>query len=574
MLDRRFVELLGNARTVGLTAFLLSIPIGIVAALTATHDAFASLEELLAWLAIGVLGQLAMGAALLVGNLVLVRRDFGKQGTRVATIVVAVGGGAARGIAIALLPAIWNLSTVTSIPVRIVSSAIIFGLWLVMIGAALGANDRYRAELDALVDELALHELQLRAADAEQSTLQRSRAAARIAESTEPIASVLEAAGGSVDHARTARLVQNAIEERLRPLSHQFWFDRAPVIETPRSATEFAGRVLSTPIPWRRALPLMTALLVVNSVVRWGLPTGFAAGVVGSTSVALIVLTFTRLGRFHRLPWNGAMYVLLLLVPAPAGVATVEALSGQDQVASVNVLLAVGVPIALLIGAAANTLVVDRQATLRGLRERIAEPVWDAHLGELHRRRVESDAASFLHNSVQSRLAAASLQLELASRQGDEARAADALHQARATLEMAAAAHSTPIGSPPRERLDELAVAWEGIAEVTIESPDVLEPESAWRMAVEAVEECVANAVRHGHASRVSVLCRQNATAIEIDVDDDGFGLTGAEGAGLGSVWMSQVTEGQWSRTGSGIGSRVALSIPIAAAAAVGSHDG
>ena len=330
MLDRRFVELLGNARTIGLTAFLLSIPIGLVAALTATHDPFASLELLLAWLAIGVLGQLALGVALLLGNFVLVRRDFGKQGTRLATILVAIGGGATRGIAIALLPEVWNLPTVTSVPVRIVSSAIIFGLWLLLIGAALGANDRYRAELDVLVDELALHELQLRMIDDEQSTLQRSRAAARIAESTAPIARVLEATGGAHDHARTARLVQSAIEERLRPLSHEFWFDRAPVIETPRSSGEFVSRVLSTPVPWKRALPLMSALLIGNSLVRWGWPVGFAGGLVGSACVALIVLTFTRLGRTHRLRWNSAMYVLLLLVPASAGVAVVEA---QAQVA-------------------------------------------------------------------------------------------------------------------------------------------------------------------------------------------------------------------------------------------------
>ena len=571
MLDRRFVELLGNARTIGLTAFLLSIPIGLVAALTATHDAFASLEVLLAWLAIGVLGQLALGVALLLGNFVLVRRDFGKQGTRLATILVAIGGGATRGIAIALLPEVWNLPTVTSVPVRIVSSAIIFGLWLVIIGAALGANDRYRAELDALVDELALHELQLRMIDDEQSTLQRSRAAARIAESTAPIARVLEATGGAHDHARTARLVQSAIEERLRPLSHEFWFDRAPVIETPRSSGEFVSRVLSTPVPWKRALPLMSALLIGNSLVRWGWPVGFAGGLAGSACVALIVLTFTRLGRIHRLRWNSAMYVLLLLVPASAGVAVVEAQTGQDQLASVNVLLAVGVPIALLIGAAANTLVVDRQESLRVLRERIAAPTWDAHLGALHRRRVESETASFLHNSVQSRLMAASLQLDLAARQGDQARAADALDQARATLDMAAT-HSPAIGSPPRARLDEIALAWEGIADVTIESPDALEPEAAWRMAVEAVEECVTNAVRHGHASRVSVRCRQDGGAIEIDVDDDGFGLTGAEGAGLGSVWMRHITRGQWSRTESGSGAKVALRIPIAAA--IGSHGG
>ena len=99
-------------------------------------------------------------------------------------------------------------------------------------------------ELDVLVDELALHELQLRMIDDEQSTLQRSRAAARIAESTEPIASAIEATGGALDHARTARLVQSAIEERLRPLSHQFWFEREPLIETPSSGLGLVRRVV------------------------------------------------------------------------------------------------------------------------------------------------------------------------------------------------------------------------------------------------------------------------------------------------------------------------------------------
>ena len=84
----------------------------------------------------------------------------------------------------------------------------------------------------------------------------------------------------------------------------------------------------------------------------------------------------------------------------------------------------------------------------------------------------------------------------------------------------------------------------------------------AWRTAAEAVEECVTNAVRHGHASRVTVRCRQNAEAIEIAVDDDGGGASGSEGQGLGSSWMSRITGGKWSLTSSQTGAKVALRIP------------
>lgn len=562
MRNARFVDLLGNPRTIGLVAFVLSIPIGLVATLTATHDPFASVREVLAWISIGVLAQLAMGAALLVGNLVLVRLDVTRQGTRVVTIAVAFVAGAVRGVGVGLLPELSNLPTTTTPAIRILSSAVIFGLWLLILGAALGANDRYRADLGALVDELATRELQLRMVDDRQVAIHSSRAVARIAESTAPLKTALGAQSGVPDHARTARLVQDAIEERLRPLSHQFWFEREPLIETPSSGLGLVRRVVGTPIPWQRAIPLMSVLLVGNSLVRWGWPAGLLSGLVASGLVAAIVITFTFLGSAHRLRWNSVMYGLLFLVPAPAAVLVIERLTDQPQRALINFVLALGVPTAFLLGAAASVVIVDRRATLSDLRARIAEPTWDAHLGELHRRQVESEAASFLHNTVQSRLVAASLQLERAAAEGDQERADGALKQVREALELASATTGFPLSPPPSERLSKLTQAWKGIATVTVDVPDTLEPDAAWRSASEAVEECVTNAVRHGRATRVAVLCRQAPDAIEITIDDDGSGSSGSEGSGLGQSWMSRVTGGQWSVTPSPTGATVALRIP------------
>ena len=562
MTEARFIDLLGNPRTIGLVAFLLSIPIGLIAALTATHDPLASSREVLAWIAIGVLAQLAVGAALLVGNLLLVWLDVTGHGTRVVTILVAFGAGAVRGVCVGLLPEASNLPTTTTIPIRILSSAIIFGLWLLILGAALGANDRYRADVGALVEELATRELQLRIVDAHQVSIHSSHAAARIAESTSPLQAALGAEVAAPDHARTARLVQDAIEERLRPLSHQFWFEREPQIETPSTAGSLVRRVVGTPIPWRRAIPVMSLLLVGNSLVRWGWPAGFFSGLVASALVAIIVITFTSLGSSHRQRWNSVMYVVLFLVPAPAAVLVIEHLTDQPQRASVNFVLALGVPTAFLLGAAATVVIVDRRATIHDLRSRIAEPTWDAHLGELHRRHVESEAASFLHNTVQSRLVAASLQLEQAAAEGDQERADGALQEVREVLELASTTAGFPLGPPPSERLSRLPQAWRGIATVTIEVPDTLEPDVAWRPASEAVEECVTNAVRHGHATRVAVLCHQTPDAIEITIDDDGSGSWNSEGSGLGHHWMARVTGGQWSITPALTGATVAMRIP------------
>jgi len=566
MLDRSFLSLIGNARTIGRKAFLLTVPIGIPAALSVTRDPFTSLDTLLAWLTIGAIAQLALGAVLAVGSAALRRSDFSLARTRVAAVAVAVGAGAARGVVLALLPALWGLSTSTPIPVRIVSSAIIFGLWLVIIGAALGANDRYHSELTSLVDELATHELQLRLVDDRDSSGHLSRAAARIADASEPISSALGAGAASLDYARTAVLVQDAIEERIRPLSHELWFDRAPVIAAPRSPLAFVRRVVSAPVPWRRAVPLMTALLVWNSLVGVGWPLGLLAGLAGGALVAVIVITCTLLGQRHRLRVNIVMYVLLLLIPAPVELAIVEGGSGERLPTSIHILLAVGIPLAFLLGAIASTVIDDREATLGELRARIADDAWDEHLGALHRRRVESDVGSFLHNTVQSRLLAASLQLQNAAARDDRESAEVALEQAREALSMAESLGSVVNDPSPRERLEYLAVAWQGLADVTIDLPDSLEPEGAWQLVVQAVDECVTNAVRHGHARRVDVVCRQGDDAIHVTVDDDGDGedATGTESAGLGRRWFDQVSGGRWSLTpaGPGGGSRVLLTIP------------
>ena len=566
MFDRRFLSLLGNLRTIGLMTFLLSVPIGIPSALTTTNDPFVSAGEVGAWLFVGAIAQLALGAVVLCGNFLLRRRNYNLLETRVATIGVAVLAGAARGVVLAVLPATFDLPTSTPIAVRVVSSGIIFGLWLVIIGAALGANDRYRSELTSLVDELATHELQLRVVDDHHTSHQVRQVSAKIADASAPISTALGSESISRDYARTARLVQDAIEERLRPLSHQFWFDRAPVMAPPRSPLDFIRRVLTAPVPWRRAVPLMAVLLVWNSLVGVGWPLGLYAGLISSALVALIVITCTHFGREHRLPWNIAMYVLLLLLPANAEVAIVDSIATVPLTKSVHLLLSVAIPLAFVLGAIANTLILDREAMLVELRERIADDDWDEHLGELHRRQVESDVASFLHNTVQSRLLAASLQMQQAAAEGDHVSAEKALEQARDALDMAANASSAVKERPPRERMEHLALAWEGLAAVTIELPEVLEPESTWGLVAQAVDECVTNSVRHGRATRVDVYVRETRNAIRVTVDDNGEGISGSSGPGLGSTWIEHVSGGQWSLTASseGGGGHVNLLIPTA----------
>ena len=158
-------DLIGSRRSLGLTAFFVTAPIGFFAAWTATREPFVSTQVLLSWCVIGVLSQLALGAVLLVGYVTVGDRNGRKPSTRALVIALVLTAAAARGVVIAVLPAMWDLTTTTSPAVRIGSSTIIFGLWLMIIGAALAANDQYRSKVGTLLDELVTRELAERLLD-------------------------------------------------------------------------------------------------------------------------------------------------------------------------------------------------------------------------------------------------------------------------------------------------------------------------------------------------------------------------------------------------------------------------
>jgi signal transduction histidine kinase len=256
------------------------------------------------------------------------------------------------------------------------------------------------------------------------------------------------------------------------------------------------------------------------------------------------------------------MYLLLLVVPAPAAIGTLEILTGQQQRASINLAMSLGVPLAFLMGAAAGTVLRDRQSTLQDLRERVAESTWDSHLGQLHRRSVERDAATYLHNTVQSRMTAAAIQLQLAVVTSDQPRADAAIANLREAIVLASSVESGITPVDPRIRFTDIAKAWQGFADVTIDLPELLTPVSSWRIAADVVDECVTNAIRHGRATHVYVVGESAADDIGLSIIDNGTGIDAESGQGLGRNWMSGVATGTWTSAGSEGGTRVDLRIP------------
>lgn len=545
---------LGSRRTLGLPAFLLTVPIGIVAALTATRDPFASLLVFCEWLVTGALAQGALGLGLLVGW--RVTRERTGAALRATVIGFALLAGALRGVVVALMPIVWDLPSTSTPVMRIASSSVVFAVWLIAIGATLEENARHREQVSSMLAALAEREVRERLARAGSPIA--ASAQQRIADTASSVGAALQPLAAERNYERLAREVREAVDERIRPLSHELWATPVPDLEHRLGVPAFLNRVLRTPVSVRVALPVMSVLLVLNSAVWHGWLRGLAVG--GSAAVVSAVIVLAARG-----PWSARqparthalMYMALLILPTAVAQALLREFTQSPVPGVVTAVMAVGIPVAFGLSAAAATVVDDRRAMLGQLRARIDDDTWNRHLDALEQHSANVDAAAFLHNRLQSRLTAAAIQLEQAAAERDIDRAEAAMEAAREALRDAEGQRHP--GETPLGRLRAMARAWEGIATVTVGvDDDDLSCVDAHAV-TECIEEAVANAVRHGHATSVTVSARALPDGLEVTVDDNGIDwATGVE-PGFGLRRLNALTGEPVQLTRSDAGTRLRM---------------
>ena len=101
-----------------------------------------------------------------------------------------------------------------------------------------------------------------------------------------------------------------------------------------------------------------------------------------------------------------------------------------------------------------------------------------------------------------------------------------------------------------------IADSWRGIAEISYSLPNSdLVSETTSNLAVQACEEIIANAVRHGGANEIEINFKVEAGLIKVAVEDNGK-LNPPSARGLGSSLLDRLTL-NWSRENSEVGHRV-----------------
>ena len=535
---------------IGKTAFwLVSIP-SVLGVLTVLPSGISILHGFVLWMLASIVSTSFLGLVLMASADLRSRVHLSAVARRVVVLATMLLAGAARGLGIILVFALADVDDRTTAAARVLGSSVIFAVWLVLIGGFLSALAGYRAARQELLDEIVMRELQMRLVDEGRVADRRDLAALRMSDTTAMVREILASTdvGSSDECSRISMLLHRAIDERIRPLVHEMWFEPPPEFDAPSSIRGFLRRAFLTPVPLVWALALYAFIETTGALLAIGGSLGVAVALVEWVACAAVIVGERLIRPRPGLVSRSIMMLALLVAPL---LSAWLLLGGRIEVQIPFFSLLAFVltaPILTFTCCAARAVLDDRGPSLEELQERLERDDWAEQLEMLERRNAENSVASVIHNTVQARLLAAALQLETAAITHDQERATSALEDARTALNAAHPGQASVAWSP-EERLMSIAAAWKGIVNVEIAYGSGLGSSAGMRLALDAVEECVANAARHASATIVEVSLARMGDGLQVIVSDNGLASVGGSGSGLGSDWMQRISAGRVTRT-------------------------
>ena len=158
------------------------------------------------------------------------------------------------------------------------------------------------------------------------------------------------------------------------------------------------------------------------------------------------------------------------------------------------------------------------------------------------------DIARYLHGNLQSRMMALSLTLDMTKDKSSKHELDSALSIAESLLNSPFAEYVFLEDQSLKEEVSKVVSRWAGLLVVETDIEDIEEKVSGHlkRAIGAAIEEAIANALRHGFAKSVWIRIYEDTPGIVVEVIDDGVGPR-AHDAGMGSRLYDSVATKGWS---------------------------
>lgn len=556
---------LGGRWALSLVGFVI-VALGIVASIfVGEESATRSLGEAAQWFVVCLVGIAVYGLLLLIFDRWTPYRDRRTTPIPLPTVVI---GTVVIGTVIALslgLSAEWmGLESAQTLPLRIAGLVLIgsgFGWGLTLL---LDEIDRSRQARTRLIERQVSAEL----ASLQQTLLieelrheVQGEVDARLREAQEDLARRLHeltTTPEGVTSTDTSIALRMLAEETVRPLSTQLWSTAAR--QYPRIKW---SRVLINTIRHEPLRPVLLAVIHVlgtalQTIDRFGTTSGLL--MLAMTVLTIFIVCLPANALMRRYPaWHGRIFVVAVVILEVQIVPLVlwreSLVPGSGTVAWAITQVAAGVLI-ILLTSGFGSWQQQRRATQRTYLQDLDQEL----VITLARSRAVAELARelsrTLHGTVQSKIVACAMVSEQAIESGNVEQLKDALEQAQRVLASSRAQEKAPVGAVAE--VHRKVALWDELCAIDVQIDAGIDHSTGSGERVgRVVEEGLANAIRHGGATAISVTLKSVDGGICIVIDDDGGGPPATTVPGLGSTVLDQATGGRWSLTALPRGARL-----------------
>lgn len=524
-----------------LTAFYFFIPTSILAVPIVfwTEELPASIAALI------LVGVLVTALTFMVYWLLIsIASKFSNVNRLVSGIVILLGTGIARGLIIFSLFDVFGFQNPTPLAGRIFNSIFNVFIWLGFGSILLESNRRFTRRYRALMTQILV--LKLRESSdphngfslIAQHILQmqmRIRGAVEKIQSSSP---------GLPPEKVLAMTLRKEVEEELRPLSQRLWVKSIFDPPTVRIGSSAKTAIKDLKVRFHLIAVIYLVVIILNVFLLTGPTVAISYGVL--TYLIFLILNELRKEIIRRLNSHRAkanvVFVVFVGFAVNLGSTYVLDLLGLNHSYSAAILIAPTLSI-LVISASFIQLALSDRETLIGILTRETKAQDREHFERVSR----GNAASYIHNSLQSELTSMVLQLDSIAENPDPIRSKLIMEKVESFISRSRSEDFRNFLETPEVRLRRVAQSWEGIAAIEISvDQEIYTDQVRASLMVQLIEESVSNAVRSGRANKVDISAVFSAETLKIIVRDNGKAPMKNIKQGFGSKWIDSVAISHW----------------------------
>jgi len=517
-----------------LVGLRFSTPVIVMYAITSFVGALIAFSSRDQSLVVTLVASALVSGVAIVLLLALRRLVAGNQDVDVVVfLVVSLTVGLVRGVVMVMVGTHWALITQASAIVQTINSGVSAVVWLFLAGLVFAGRERYQRSYRSLLSQGATH---LQATSLVDTDWDRNPAIVEMRKNVSPHIHEAQVAPTPEALMRVAEAIRTEIECNLRPLSHRLWFGAFDEYPHIRLSVLVRDSITAFQMPIRVIGGAWLIGGLIGAPALFGGTRGILAALISSAVLTVLLITFVAIARRHPSLSLGVLYLAAAAtIPLFASDLVLRSMGLGSDFTLENglvVLLPLALLALMLAGLTISMAHADRSAVL-SVTQRYADASPANFTNELA-------ASTYLHNTVQSELTGIALRLKQAAESNDPRLSRTTVQQAHEIMGQSLTQGFIDQWADPAGRIDRVTNAWRGICDVVIAVGPEVADDSRASVAIQVVEEVIANAVRHSGATKITADLNKGRDGISvvcnINCQWQAGGITG-----LGTTWMATI---------------------------------